>query len=109
MTLLPGTGSPRPASRSATTAKWPVSSGTSQSGAAATPEARTAGATEQHPPFGFIDTPREGDTVASGSPATGWALDDSGVARVEVSLDNGPAVRAELGQSFPGVQEAYPT
>lgn len=81
----------------------------SESPAAATPEARTAGATEQHPPFGFIDTPREGDTVASGSPATGWALDDSGVARVEVSLDNGPAVRAELGQSFPGVQEAYPT
>jgi hypothetical protein len=81
----------------------------SESPAAATPEARTAGATEQHPPFGFIDTPREGDTVASGSPATGWALDDSGVAKVEVSLDSGPAVRAELGQTIPRVPEANTT
>ena len=81
----------------------------SESPSATTPEARPAGATEQHPPFGFVEAPKEGDTVASGSPASGWALDDSGVARVDISIDNGPAVPAELGRPFPGVKEAYPT
>ena len=28
---------------------------------------------------------------------------------MEVSLDNGPSVRAALGKPFPGVREAYPT
>ena len=63
----------------------------------------------QHPPFGFLEVPRENDTVASGSVATGWALDDSGVAGVSVSLDNGPGFSAARGQAFPGVKEAYPT
>jgi hypothetical protein len=63
----------------------------------------------RHPPFGNIDTPKENETVASGSPGYGWALDDSSVASVTVSLDNGPAKPAGLGQSYPGVKEAYPT
>ena len=75
----------------------------------ATASAPPASETLQHPPFGFLDSPRENDAVASGSVATGWALDDSGVAGVSVSLDNGPAFSATPGQAFPGVKEAYPT
>ncbi len=81
----------------------------SESPEAATPGSQASRQARQHPPFGLIDTPREGDSVASGSQGSGWALDDSGVAKVEVSLDNAPAVPGELGQPFPGVREAYPT
>jgi Bacterial Ig domain len=81
----------------------------SESTQAAAPATPTPLGVAQHPPFGFIDTPKEGDTVASGSWSFGWALDDSGVARVDVFLDNGPAVAAGMGKPFPGVKEAYPT
>ena len=72
------------------------------------PSPATAEST-QHPPFGFLDVPKENDIAASGSWSYGWALDDSGVASVTVSLDNGPPAPASLGQTFPGVKEAYPT
>ena len=62
-----------------------------------------------HPPFGYIDSPKENEAVESGSRAYGWALDDSGVSIVIASLDNGPALPAELGQNSPAVQKAYPT
>jgi hypothetical protein len=71
--------------------------------------AALAAQTPQHPPFGYIDTPKENETVASGSRAYGWALDDSGVKSVTASLDNGPAVAVELGQNSPVVRQAYPT
>jgi hypothetical protein len=61
-----------------------------------------------HPPFGFIDTPKENDSVASGSWAYGWALDDSGIASVSAALDSGPATQAAIGQPYPGVKQAYP-
>jgi hypothetical protein len=61
------------------------------------------------PPFGLIDAPKEGSVVASGSRGSGWALDDSGVARVEVALDDSPKTQAQLGLPFPGVHDAYPT
>jgi len=61
-----------------------------------------------NPPFGFIDTPKENDSVASGSWAYGWALDDSGIASVSAALDNGPATQAAIGQFYPGVKESYP-
>jgi hypothetical protein len=79
---------------------------TATASAPATPSVSDAA---QHPPFGFLDVPKENDTVASGSWAFGWALDDSGIVAVTVSLDNGPTAPAALGQSFPGVKEAYPT
>ncbi len=63
---------------------------------------------DTHLPFGFIDTPKENDVVSGGSWAYGWALDDSGIAGVEVSLDNGPGTPGAVGQPFPGVKEAYP-
>ena len=78
------------------------------------PEGGPAGATPSssqaslHPPFGYIDTPKENDAVAAGAWSYGWALDDSGVASVAVSLDNGPVSAAAVGQPFPGVKEAYP-
>ena len=81
----------------------------SETATASAPATPSASATQQHPPFGFLEVPRENDTVAAGTVATGWALDDSGVAGVSVSLDNGPAFSATLGQAFPGVKEAYPT
>jgi hypothetical protein len=88
-----------------------VLAGCKKSASTAASASATPAATDvaQHPPFGFLDVPRENDTVASGSRAYGWALDDSGVASVTVSLDNGPALPATLGQTFPGVKEAYPT
>jgi hypothetical protein len=61
-----------------------------------------------NPPIGFIDTPKENDSVSSGSWAFGWALDDSGIASVSAALDNGPATQALTGQFYPGVKEAYP-
>ncbi len=63
----------------------------------------------RRPPFGYIDSPKENEAVASGSRGYGWALDDSGVESVTVSLDNGPAAPAQLAQNYPGVREAYPT
>jgi hypothetical protein len=60
------------------------------------------------PPFGVLDTPREGVPVEGGGWGYGWALDDSGVAAVSVSFDGEPAVPAKIGQAFGGVQQAYP-
>lgn len=78
---------------------------------ASAPPAETEAAKQAraHPPFGLIDAPKENDTVASGSRGAGWALDDSGVAKIEVGLDDGPRAAATTGQPFPGVHEAYPT
>jgi len=58
-----------------------------------------AGAVSQ-PPFGSLDTPGEGAMNISGAMAvTGWALDDVGVARVEIYRD---AVGSESGPSYLG-------
>jgi hypothetical protein len=81
----------------------------SESTTASPPPTPTASEAQLRPPFGFLDVPRENDTLASGAIASGWALDDSGVAGVAFSLDNGPARPVTLGQPFPGVKEAYPT
>jgi hypothetical protein len=81
----------------------------SESTTTSAPPTSSASEIAQHPPFGFLDVPGENDTAASGSKASGWALDDSGVASVTVSLDNGPALPATLGQTDPRVKEAYPT
>jgi hypothetical protein len=64
---------------------------------------------DPHPPFGILDVPRENASVDGGGWGYGWALDDSGVAAVSVSFDDGPAVPAKTGQAFGGVKEAYPT
>lgn len=61
-----------------------------------------------HPPFGYIDSPAEGETVESGAWAFGWALDDSGVAEVIVSADGGPSISAATGQPHEGVVRVHP-
>lgn len=61
-----------------------------------------------HPPFGVIDVPRENDTVSSGSWGFGWALDDSGIAEVRVSFDDGPGVPTVIHQPHPGVRDVHP-
>ena len=60
------------------------------------------------PPFGFLDTPKEGATVAPGSWAFGWVLDDSGIASVTVTSEAGTTSPVSLGQPFPGVAQQYP-
>ncbi len=59
-------------------------------------------------PFGFIDAPKENETVAAGSWVYGWALDDSGIASVEVSAETGAPSAAAYGQPHPGIASAYP-
>jgi hypothetical protein len=61
-----------------------------------------------NPPFGYIDTPAEGENVESGALAFGWALDDSGVASVTVSADGSPPVPVSAGQPHPGVAHVHP-
>jgi Bacterial Ig domain len=69
------------------------------------------------PPFGAVDTPANGVTVAGEVPVTGWALDDAGVDKVEVFRS---PVAGESGLIFvgravfirgarPDVQAAYPS
>lgn len=70
-------------------------------------QASTVPAAAREPPFGYIDAPKENEAVAPGFRAYGWALDDSGVATVTVSLDKGPALPVELGQNSPAVKQAY--
>src|SRR5512132_4352988 len=60
----------------------------STSAQAATGAAAAVGDTAK-PPFGFLDTPKEGATVAPGSWAFGWVLDDSGIASVTVASEAG--------------------
>ena len=61
-----------------------------------------------HPPFGWIDTPREHETVASGAWGYGWALDDSGVADVRVFVDGVEGAHPLIHQPHPGVREVHP-
>ncbi len=60
------------------------------------------------PPFGVIDAPVEGAEVSSGGWGYGWALDDSGVASVEVAADGGPAAPVLGGGRRPDLEKAYP-
>jgi len=59
-------------------------------------------------PIRVLHVPKEGDTVAAGSWAFGWALDDSGIAQVTVVSDTGLTAPVATGQSFPGVAQTYP-
>lgn len=70
-----------------------------------------AQASASKPPFGFLNTPAEGQTVDPAGPpvfGTGWALADSGVAGVSVVFDNGQPGFVKTGFPFPGVKEQFP-
>jgi hypothetical protein len=60
------------------------------------------------PPFGILHLPREGQRVRPGFWAIGWALDDSGIDRIEVATDGGPAGTASYGGVWPGLADVYP-
>ncbi|HEV8231621.1 MAG TPA: hypothetical protein VGQ75_04685, partial [Thermoanaerobaculia bacterium] len=63
---------------------------------------------ELAPPFGVIDFPTEGAEIATGTWGYGWALDDSGIATVQVATELGSAGIAMAGQPHPGIAELYP-
>ncbi len=60
------------------------------------------------PPFGVIDVPAEGAEVSPGSWGYGWALDDSGLAAIEVAADGESPVAAMRGGRRPDIARAYP-
>jgi hypothetical protein len=60
------------------------------------------------PPWGVLEVPAEGATVAPDSWGMGWALDDSGIAEIRIGTELGPAGVASLGAKWPGLAEAYP-
>lgn len=64
--------------------------------------------TELSPPFGALDVPNESDPIAGGSWGYGWALDDSGIGEVRVSVNGGPPGAAVVGGDHPGVAELFP-
>ncbi len=61
------------------------------------------------PPTGTVHLPAEGQTVAPGFWVHGWAVDDSGIARVEAATELGPAGDAMLGTPWPGLTTFFPT
>ncbi len=60
------------------------------------------------PPFGYLHAPLEGQTVAPGFWAFGWALDDSGIAEVRVTTDTGERGYSKIGGPWPGLTEVHP-
>jgi hypothetical protein len=68
---------------------------------------RTEGA-RLSPPFGALHRPSELETVGPGYWAHGWALDDSGIAAVEIAIDGAPSGSALLGGAWPSLAAVYP-
>jgi hypothetical protein len=67
-----------------------------------------------NPPFGSLDTPVDGSTVASSLPVTGWSLDESGVESVKIYREQNNQLVYIGDASFvegarPDVAAAYPT
>lgn len=61
------------------------------------------------PPFGNFEGLGPGRNAGTGIlPLTGWALDDSGIARVDIFVDGFLAGRADLRQNRPDVGLLYP-
>jgi hypothetical protein len=60
------------------------------------------------PPTGLLHAPSENQRVRPGAWAFGWAVDDSGIARVRVATELGEAGDAMIGTKFPGVAATFP-
>ena len=60
------------------------------------------------PPKGLIQVPAEGQTVVPGFWVYGWAVDDSGIARVEAATERGPAGLAQYGTKWPKLEYFFP-
>ncbi|HSD72970.1 MAG TPA: hypothetical protein VLE54_09265, partial [Thermoanaerobaculia bacterium] len=63
---------------------------------------------ELAPPFGVIDAPVEGAEIAGGTWGYGWALDDSGMARIDVASELGPGAPGIAGGPRPDIPAAFP-
>jgi len=62
-----------------------------------------------YPPFGAIDTPPNKTSTKGPLLIQGWALDDQGVLKVQVSIDNGTLQNAVIGLPRPDVARILPT
>ena len=96
--------------RLAGAAPFPAEIPEAQPGAAAQDAVRRLGYLEStlHPPFGWVDSPKEGETVAPGAWGIGWALDDSGIQEVLMAADSAAPAPAGYGLPHPGPAAAYP-
>jgi hypothetical protein len=59
-------------------------------------------------PLLYIDFPVAKTNVAGSVNVTGWAIDDTGIAKVELFVDGQLAGTATYGTPRPDVQQAYP-
>jgi hypothetical protein len=59
-------------------------------------------------PFGFVDSPRAGDTLRGQTRFHGWALSEAGIQMVNVYLDRKFAAIATKAVSRPDVQSVFP-
>jgi hypothetical protein len=82
-----------------------------RTGAAGEDVSRRLGRLENllRPPFGWVDSPQEGETVVPGAGGFGWALDDSGIRDIRLTADGGTVVPILTGQRHPGVIPAFPS
>jgi len=60
-------------------------------------------------PFGWVDVPAAGSEIQRQLTASGWALDDTGVAEVRVFFDDHFVARTTITESRPDVTKTYPT
>lgn len=61
-------------------------------------------------PFGFFDGHAHGHNAVTGNlPLTGWALDDDGIAAVDILVDGFVVARAQYGENRPGIETLYPS
>jgi hypothetical protein len=61
------------------------------------------------PPFGFFDAKGNRENAGAGLVGVvGWALDDDGIAAVDIYVDGEPAGRAHYGQGRPSVKKKHP-
>jgi hypothetical protein len=60
------------------------------------------------PPFGFLDSPQDGETVSGIISVAGWVFDNTQTAQVDVLVDGVPKGKATYGFSRPDVATVYP-
>lgn len=63
---------------------------------------------ELAPPFGVVDAPAEDSEAVPGTFGFGWALDDSGIERIEVASELGPGPPGFVGRPRPDIPAVFP-
>ncbi len=77
-------------------------------GSLATVTAEAQWLDENLPPFGVLDRPGPDESVSGTVQVAGWALDNKGVAQVELLVDGAPMGQLAYGQSRPDVCLVWP-